>query len=584
MPVGNLRLEVCAAIMLNVPRGVSLVAALLVVTGAADAGAQSTYQQRQPPTFRSRVTLVPIDVRVLDRRGHPVTGLRQEDFTITEDGTPQRIVHFSFNTLEPAAPPDGPPELRRPLDSPLSPPTRRTFLFALGRGRQVGPGKNVRAAIEFIRTRLLPQDQVAILAYNRITPFTADHAAAASTLERYWHRHELIEARLEHHFSGLAAMYADPEIPPHIQRLVDEIFGQPGGLRARHVTPGDISDRASYEEDIVNTLNTSDGDEAWIEAGLTRNSPTIRDVENLYAGITYMRYLEGEKHLVFLTPQGLALGRLENATTLARLASDARVAMDVVHTYGMIGAPPANSRMSFSVPSAAMVFNQRFKIENSRHMSALTGGETAAFKYGSPTFDRLDRTTRAQYLLGYAPSNTNWDGRYRKVRVTVNRRDVTVLSRQGYYGEEQLTPLDRRRFMTYSRITAAANYHLPIRDIGLTLDEPTVAPAPRGYVVTATGRIAPGGMQFATNGNVHRASLEAVFSCGDGRERLVGDVWQTLDFELTQESYRRFLHEGLSFEVRVPVTSAPRHLKVVVYDYTADAIGSAAVQLGKKRN
>jgi VWFA-related protein len=539
-------------------------------------------QQPPPPTFRSRITLVPIDVRVLDRHGRPVADLQQEDFTIEEDGVPQKIVHFSFSRLEPAAPSDRPPELRKVIDGPLAPPTRRTFLFVLGRGRQVGPGRNVRAAIAFVRERLLPQDQVAILAYNRTTPFTTDHEAAARTLEGYWRRHELIEAKLDHHFSGLAAMFADPVIPPKVQQLVDDIFREPGTLHARHVIPGDIPDLATYEEEFVRALNTASGDAAWVEAGLTRNSPTVRDVENLYAGITYMRYLEGEKHLVFLTPQGLALGRLENATALARLASDARVALNVIHTYGMIGAPPATTRASFSVPTAGMVFSQRFKVENSRHLSDQTGGETAAFKYGSPTFERLDRTTRAQYLLGYAPANTLWDGKYRRVTVKVNRPDLTVLYRHGYYGEEQVTPLDRRRFMTYSRITAAANYHQPISDLTLTLHDAVLTGAAGSHRATATARLEPGIMQFTHRGGRYIASLRALFTCGDNRDRVVGEVWRTVEFDLSEESYRRALAEGLWFNVQVPVSAEPKYLKVVVYDYASDAIGAEAVLLKKR--
>jgi VWFA-related protein len=215
---------------------------------------------------------------------------------------------------------------------------------------------------------------------------------------------------------------------------IDDGLEQPGVLRARHVPPGDVTDRASYDEEIARNAGPALADADAIMSSLQRNSPTMRDLENLFAGITYMRYLEGEKHLVFLTPQGLQLPRKENSETIARLASDARVALDVVHTHGMIGPPPSTARVSFNLPTADMIFNMRWKVENSRLMSELTGGETAAFRYGDQTFARLDESTRAQYLLGYAPSNGNWDGRYRKVRVTVNRPGVKVLSRQGYYG------------------------------------------------------------------------------------------------------------------------------------------------------
>jgi hypothetical protein len=55
--------------------------------------------QTASPTTTIRVTsdLVYLDVTVLDRNGNPVvTGLTKNDFTITEDGKPQRI--FSFDT------------------------------------------------------------------------------------------------------------------------------------------------------------------------------------------------------------------------------------------------------------------------------------------------------------------------------------------------------------------------------------------------------------------------------------------------------------------------------------------------------
>jgi VWFA-related protein len=443
----------------------------------------------------------------------------------------------------------------------------------------VGPGRNVRAAIEFIRTRLLPQDQVAIVAYNRTTPFTTDHERAARTLQSYWDRHELIEARLAQYFSGLALMFADPDIPPRIQTLVDEIFEQPGTLHARHLPPGDISDRAALDEEIAWNARPAMADAEWIENSLQRNSPTVRDLENLYAAITSMRYLEGEKHLVFLTPQGLQLWNLDNASALGRLASDARVAVDVIHTYGMIGAPPATSRQSFSVPTADMIFNQRFKIENSRNISEITGGETAAFRYGDDTFARLDETTRSQYLIGYSPSETVWDGTYRHVRVTVKRPGVRVLYRHGYYGREQLAPPDRRTFLTLTRITAAAKYPRPINDIRLTLEDPRIDEVDGRQFVTATGRIAPGEISFSVSGGLHVATLDALFACVDRKDRRVGDVTQTLDFELTEENYQRFVRDGLSFTIRVPVMGEATQLKAIVYDYESDAIGSRTVKL-----
>ena len=56
-----------------------------------------------------------------------------------------------------------------------------------------------------------------MLAYNRATPFSKDHAGLARFFETYKSRHEEIESMLEQWFSGLRARYGSPEIPTFIQ-------------------------------------------------------------------------------------------------------------------------------------------------------------------------------------------------------------------------------------------------------------------------------------------------------------------------------------------------------------------------------
>src|SRR5579871_3433272 len=51
-------------------------------------------------TIRSTVSLVEIDVQITNRDGKPVTGLKQEQFSITEDGKPQKISTFEYNDIE----------------------------------------------------------------------------------------------------------------------------------------------------------------------------------------------------------------------------------------------------------------------------------------------------------------------------------------------------------------------------------------------------------------------------------------------------------------------------------------------------
>jgi VWFA-related protein len=48
-------------------------------------------------------------------------------------------------------------------------------------------------------------------------------------------------------------------------------------------------------------------------------------------------------------------------------------------------------------------------------------------------FDEISEELRSQYVLGYYPLNLKRDGGFRKIQVTVNRPDVKVLARKGYY-------------------------------------------------------------------------------------------------------------------------------------------------------
>src|SRR5688572_28546868 len=61
------------------------VAAGWIVTVAALGASAQQQPSPVPGTFRSTVTLVPVDVRVLDRDGRAITDLTQNDFTLFEN-------------------------------------------------------------------------------------------------------------------------------------------------------------------------------------------------------------------------------------------------------------------------------------------------------------------------------------------------------------------------------------------------------------------------------------------------------------------------------------------------------------------
>ncbi len=48
-------------------------------------------------------------------------------------------------------------------------------------------------------------------------------------------------------------------------------------------------------------------------------------------------------------------------------------------------------------------------------------------------FDQISEELRSQYALGYYPTNTARDGKFRKIKVETTNHDLKVLARKGYY-------------------------------------------------------------------------------------------------------------------------------------------------------
>jgi hypothetical protein len=75
------------------------------------------------------------------------------------------------------------------------------------------------------------------------------------------------------------------------------------------------------------------------------------------------------------------------------------------------------------------------------------------------------------------------------------------------------------------------------------------------------------------------AALDVKVYCGDVREKPIGELSNALNLNLTEETYRRYLREGVPYAARVPVTGRVRWVKVVVYDKAADLVGSMVAGL-----
>jgi VWFA-related protein len=485
---------------------------------------------------RAGVTAVPIDVRVLDRNGRPITDLQRADFTVFEDGVPQTTTHFSTQAYGFAGSVDKGAAVS--LGSPADVPPQRRFLIVLGRGPLEGPARGLTGVVRFLKSDLLPTDLVAVLAFKRITDFSKDRQPFIRLLERYRTEHEAIEKRLY-----------QPVSSDDARAMIDALLIAPG-------MPG------------------------------TRELPFALqgNVGQLYTGIEHLRALDGEKHLIFLTAPGLNFGR-RITSRLTQMAADARVTISPIQTSGTPSRAiePGYGARRAPAPVLGRSTSEAFNYADLRKIAEDTGGVSAAYEYARDALERLRGSTSFQYLLGYQPSNGKWDGKHRQIEVRVNRPGATVMHRHSYYAGPAESPQDRARLIAESRIASAGEHRNAITDIRITVSL-------RSTSATNPARLAPGeigvdvGVDIATlrletAAGVHSTSLVLAIFCADGRENVVGEVWRQVEVALSDESLKAAAREGFRTSVPVPVSSSPAYVKAVVYERSSDRVGSAILSV-----
>ena len=338
-------------------------------------------QNPTPPAFRAGVILVPVDVRVVDAGGTSVTNLTAANFTIFENDVRHQIAHFSTLSYLAGAPPA---------------PTPRTFFFVLGRGRLNETTKALDALIDFVRSRLLPTDRVGVMAYLHLVELTTDHTGVVRLLERYRAQHDGIEDRLTR--DGQRGPGAPSwALGPDTQLAIDALFDASGLPPVQPVT-----------------------------AGAGGREIAVHDGPSLIRSLEYLGQIEGEKQLVLLIDSGFP-----NAAWYASGAAAARVSVSMIQTRGNRAVWIPGGRYVGSLdpaPSPGAVLSA----ESAKTLAEHTGGQLFSSWNATIAFDQLARAASFQYLLGFYPIKPPADGEYRELRVTVNRRGLTLLYRHSY--------------------------------------------------------------------------------------------------------------------------------------------------------
>jgi VWFA-related protein len=575
----------------------SVLCLLLALT--ASAGPVASQGRRVPGDIRVSVTEVPVNVIVVDRRNRPVLDLKKEDFLVFEDNVPQEIVHFSVESYAPRQETSAAPLATTPTPATENFGTtqHRTFLIVMGRGRHE-LFDTIPQLIDFVREGLQPTDRVAFMVYNRATDFVTDHRVLVPVIERYGEISPAVESKIETQTSGLGVIFGRSRSLSGYRREIDRIFdSEANGSRSPgSANMADRREQTAENRELIETTTRWEGQRIRRQEGECRVIPLIdhglheiasvialdwmtldrfmglrtageMDEEALMAAIEYMRHIDGEKHIIFLNDQGVALARADHEQGLAARASDARVRLHAVQTGGVWRGRPGAGFNSFALQSM-------------KRAAGLTGGQSFSHSHVSESLQHLEEMTAASYLLGYVPPNTNPDGRFRRIEVKVVRPGLRAMHRRGYHANQEVGPWDRRQFLTFSRTAMAAGSGELFHDVDLDLE---VRPLPGAGRNTFRTRLTvrPATDLYVREGDHYVGEFAVSYFLFDRSGNLRDETWGDLRMTLGPERYSRVVRDGFPIEMNLQVPSELEEclIRAVVYDPVRDRIGSADVTI-----
>ena len=524
-------------------RAATLVGSFALATVATSViGAQS----RDP--IRVATRLVQVHVIVQDGDRNPVSGLTRHDFRLLDDGREQVIELFEVDALAAGAP-----------GSPPPPSTPDTFTNQI----QAASGGVTVILIDRLNTSMIDQLAVRNQALTFLGQIQPGDRVGLYMLDNSDSIHVL------HDFTS------------DVQSLV----------RVLARLKGRTSNEVAAAEDVLDTGLTDSMINpellAWAQAVESdRKIDEVRDrVKHTNVGLeTIARRLSGvrgRKNLLWIS-SAFPLSMSRGSGTMTSLApeinsglhalNDANVAVYPIDARRLIGAfasPAAARNQTFTTLSTVVAGTEALQL-----VADETGGR-AFFNTNDLTgaMRRAIHDGRVTYVLGYYPSHNTWNGRFRPIKVQVNRRGVEVRHRRGYVASA--VPA-RSAASREAELGGALQNPLESTAMGLTVHLARAEGQAPGSV-TVTTRIDPRGLTLERSGERWSGQADLVVAQASPGGVLDVSVDTTLTLNLTDEQRDRVLRDGLVVSRTIVLHWTTHQLRVVSRDIPTGETGSVII-------
>lgn len=377
-------------------------------------------QQPQAPALAGGIVkvsteIVLVNVVARDKHGNLIKDLKREDFTVFEDGKKQQLASFDFekvdemvmagaqgNTVTGTAETEKGGLLNTKVQKSLNARDRRLMLmfFDFSAMEPDDIDRAVNAGKKYVQGKMQPADMVALMSLSTNLSLDLD----------FTDDKDKILAKLSSYNNSEGQGFEN---------------GVEGSSEGAAETSG------SYTPDDTD-YNTFSAD---------------RKLLALESVMQAMGKIPQKKSLIYFS-NGISQSGVDNQTALREAtaaAVRANVSIYPVDVRGLSSFPPGGQAQSASLHgqsayTGASILNDLNGNDSSQEtlytLAADTGGKAFMDTNDlSGVFSVVQKDTSAYYVLGYTSSNHLKDGRYRRLKVQVNRPDIKLEYRSGYYAD-----------------------------------------------------------------------------------------------------------------------------------------------------
>jgi VWFA-related protein len=507
---------------------------------------------RSGVTFRSGTRLIVETVTVKDKEGKVIEGLTAKDFTVTEDGEPQTISFVEFQRVD-ATP--GPVQAVAPAPAPV---TSNIPAIAIPQISSSPPG-DIRyrdrrlLVLYFDVTALPPSDLVRACAAAR--KFIDTQMGASDLVAMMTFKGGAV--RVKHDFTDNRGELRDV--------IQDLIFGEDkDGDGIPDTEPGTAFGQDDGEFSIFNT---------------------DRQLSALQTAVSMLRPLAEQKSLIYFA-SGLRLNGTDNQAQLRATVNAAIRANVTIHTIdarGLVAQAPLGDATRPS-PGGIGMFNGQFanaamtnvqRSQDSLYALAKDTGGKALFDYNdlSVGIVQAAESLSSYYLIGYYSTHTATDGRFRRVKVTLNGRlPADVSYRQGYFADKtfaKFTAADKER-----QLEDALMLENPVTDITIAMEVNYFQLNRAQYFVPIAVKIPGSELALARHGGAQRTVIDFIGEVKDDYGYTIQNVRVKLDIKLSDETAVQLAKRPIQYETGFTLLPGKYVIKFLARDEETGRIGT----------